>query len=577
MISTIQTMEKNAFIEELETFVQNEDVLAVSRDVNELKARFEDYILEEERKDQVAMLDAQEKGEEHESIDLKPLKDAFYDIFNVYKEKRKLLVEARNKEEEENLRRKKFIISKMQEMIQTEENIGAAFGTYNELHEEWKKIGDIPREKRDEIQKEYSRLLELFFYNIKIYRELKDHDLKRNQQLKEEVIHQLEELKNQSSIKELESALKRLQNEWEEIGPVQNDQWEALKSKYWELTRSLYERIHQFYDERRNILTENLTKKKELLEEAKQFVESSLDHATAKDWDLATETLLKFQEKWKSIGFGPKKENEAIWQEFRQQCDTFFSKKKEFFGSIQEKYNEIGEAKKKLIDQALALKESTDWKETSEKLIQLQKKWKASGHAGQRLEQKLWQDFRGACDSFFNSRQKHFEQQDKELETNLIAKQDIISKIETYELPENKQQALNDLKEFTSAFNAVGKVPMKAKDSIYHAYKAAIDKHYGKLKLEGAEKDKVMFQARLETLQGSPDAGKLLSRERSDIRQQIEKLKAEIMQLDNNLGFFARSKGAGADALRKEVEGKINAAQNRIEALKTKLKQIPNE
>lgn len=568
-------MEKNTFIEELQTLVQNEDVLAVSRDVNELKTRFEDYILEEERKDQVAMLDAQERGETYEPMDLKPLKDEFYEIYNVYKEKRKQLVEAKNKEEEENLRRKKFIIAKMQEMIQKEENIGAAFATYNELHEEWKKIGDIPREKRDEIQKEYSRLLELFFYNIKIYRELKDHDLKRNQQLKEEVIHHLEELKNQSSIKELEASLKRLQNEWEEIGPVQNDQWEALKSKYWETTRSLYDRIHQFYDERRNILTENLNKKKELLEEARKLIEESIGHTVAKDWDLATENLLKIQESWKSVGFGPRKENEAIWQEFRQQCDTFFAKKKEFFGTIQEKYNEIGEAKKKLIDQAIALKDSTEWKETAEKLIQLQKKWKASGHAGQRLEQKLWQEFRGACDAFFNSRQKHFEEQDKQLETNLVAKQDIISKIEAYELPENKQQALNDLKEFTSAFNAVGKVPMKEKDTIYHAYKAAIDKHYGKLKLEGAEKEKVMFQARLETLQGSPDAGKLLSRERADIRQQIDKLKAEILQFENNLGFFARSKGA--DALRKEVEGKINAAKNRIEALKTKLKQIPNE
>lgn len=568
-------MEKNTFIVELETLAHNEDVLAVSRDVNELKTRFEDYILEEERKDQVAMLEAQERGEEHESLDLRPLKEEFFEIYNVYKEKRKQLLDARNKEEEENLRRKKFIIAKMQEMIQTEENIGAAFATYNELHEEWKKIGDIPREKRDEIQKEYSRLLELFFYNIKIYRELKDHDLKRNQQLKEDVIHQLEELKNQSSIKELEASLKRLQNDWEEIGPVQNDQWEALKSKYWEITRSLYERIHQFYDERRNILTENLNKKKELLEEAGKLIEESLSITVAKEWDLATEKLLKIQENWKTVGFGPRKENEAIWQEFRQQCDTFFAKKKEFFGSIQEKYNEIGEAKKKLIDQAVALKDSTDWKETAEKLIQLQKKWKASGHAGQRLEQKLWQDFRGACDAFFNARQKHFEEQDKQLETNLIAKQDVISKIEGYQLPENKQQALNDLKEFTSAFNAIGKVPMKEKDTIYHAYKAAIDKHYNQLKLEGAEKEKVLFQARLETLQGSPDAGKLLSKERFDLKQQIEKLKAEIMQYENNLGFFARSKGA--DALRKEVEGKINAAKNKIESLKIKLKQIPNE
>ena len=568
-------MENNVFIEELKSLTTQEDILAVSRDVNELKTRFEDYILEEERKDQVAQLDAQEKGEEYEPVDFRPLKEAFYEVYSAYKEKRKVLVDAKNQEEGENLRRKKFLLSKMQEMIQSEENIGAAFGTYNEIHEEWKKIGDIPREKRDEIQKEYSRLLELFFYNIKIYRELKDHDLKRNKQLKEDIITQLEDLKNQSAIKELETALKRLQNEWDEIGPVQNEEWEKLKDRYWEIVRSLYDRIHQFYDERRQSLQENLTKKRELLEETIALVEASMANAAVKEWDQATEKILGIQEKWKSVGFGPKKENEEIWQEFRAQCDQFFARKKEFYGSIQGKFNEIADAKRKLIDEAKALRDSQEWKETADKLIKLQKAWKNAGHAGQKLEQKLWQEFRGACDAFFNSRQKHFEEQDKALETNLIAKQDLIAKIESYELPEDKQTALKDLKEFTSTFNAIGKVPMKQKDTIYNSYKSAIDKHYSKLKLDAAEKDKVMFQARLETIQGSPEAGRLLSKERSDIRQQIEKLKAEILQLDNNLGFFARSKGA--DVLRKEVEGKIKAAQDRIEGLKLKLKQIPNE
>ena len=568
-------MEKNAFIEELETLTSNEDVLSVSRDVNELKVRFEDYILEEERKDQVAQLEAQEKGMEHEAIDLRPLKEEFYAIYTTYRDKRKQLQDARNLEEAENLRRKKFLITKMQEMIQTEENIGAALATYKEIHEEWKTIGDIPREKRDEIQKEYSRLLELFFYNIKIYRELKDHDLRRNQQLKEEIIAQLEELKNQSSMRELETSLKRLQNEWEEIGPVNNDEWERLKTSYWEAVRGLYERINQFYDERRNALQENLNKKKELLAHAIQIVEASAANANAKDWDASTEKLLGIQETWKSVGFGPKKENEAIWQAFRGYCDKFFAAKKEFYGSVQEKFNTIAEAKKKLIDEAKALKESTEWKETADKLIKLQKAWKDAGHAGQKLEQKLWQEFRGACDAFFNARQKHFEEQDKQLETNLIAKQDLISKIESYVLPDDKQQALRELKEFTSAYNAIGKVPMKQKDVIYNTYKAAIDKHYGQLKMEASEKDKIMFEARLETLKGSPEAQKLLSRERSDIRQQIDKLKAEILQFENNLGFFARSKGA--DALRKEVESKINAAKNKIESLKLKMKQIPNE
>ncbi len=568
-------MEKHPLIEELESLIQQEDILGVSREVNELKTRFDDFILGVEHKDQVAALEAEERGEEFTPTDLRPIKEVFQELYNEFREKRKAVQELKNKEEEENLRRKKFIISKMQEMIQNEENIGAALASYKELHEEWKKIGDIPRNNRDEIQKEYSRLLEVFFYNIKIYRELKEHDLKRNLQLKEEVIRQLEELRNQTSIKELESALKRLQNEWEEIGPVHNDQWEGLKTNYWELVRGLYEKINQFYDERRITLQDNLNRKKELLENAGKLAEEAMNCVTPKDWDNATEKLLKLQEAWKSVGFGPRKENESIWQEFRARCDAFFAAKKEFFSDVQEKYNAIAEAKQKLIQEARSLKDSTEWKETSDKLIKLQKAWKNTGHAGQRLEQKLWQDFRGACDAFFNARKKHFEAQDKELENNLLAKQDIIQKVENYTLAQDKQQALKELREFTSAFNALGRVPLKEKDAVWNAFKTAVDKHYSQLKLEASEKDNVMFQARIETLKGSPDAVKLLSREKAEIRQQIDRLKSDIIQMENNLGFFARSKGA--DALRKEVEGKINAANDRIHALKLKLKQIPNE
>jgi predicted DNA-binding protein YlxM (UPF0122 family) len=205
----------------------------------------------------------------------------------------------------------------------------------------------------------------------------------------------------------------------------------------------------------------------------------------------------------------------------------------------------------------------------------LQKKWKESGHAGQKIEQKLWSEFRGACDAFFNARQKHYDELDQQFETNLAAKQTIIQQIENYVVPDSKKQALDDLRDFTTAFNAIGRVPMKVKDSVYNAYKTAIDAHYSKIKLEGAEKEKVLFQARINTLAGSQDASRAFSREKSEIRQQIEGLKNEIRQYENNLGFFANSKGA--DALKKEVEAKINASKNKIEALKRKLSMIPNE
>lgn len=568
-------MKNPAYIEELKNLVQQEDALSVGREVNELRQHFDDYILEEERKEQVASLEAKVRGVEYEAKDFKPLKDEFYELYTSYKERKRHQQDAKNAVENANLKHKRELIDQLKKVIQEEENIGAAYASQKEIQEKWKLIGDIPREKRDDIQKEYSRLLEDFFYHMKIYRDLKDHDLKRNYQLKLDLIQQLEKLKENSSVKEIETSLKALQHEWEEIGPVMNEEWEKLKTLYWENVRGIYEKINHFYDERRNSLTENLNKKKELLDETKALVSKTSENTSTKLWEDATNQLLEFQNKWKTIGFGPKKENEAIWQEFRAECDSFFAKKKEFFGEVHEQFNKVAEEKKKLIEQALELKDSTDWKNTADKLVQLQQKWKKAGHAGQKLEQKLWSEFRTACDAFFNSRQKHFEEQDKELVGNLDAKKAIIAEIENYSLSENKQQALSDLRNFSNSFNAVGKVPMKEKDAVYKSYKTAIDNLYSQLKLEGEEKDKILFEARLETLAGSPDAARLYSKEKAEIRHQIDHLKADILQFENNLGFFARSKGA--DALRKEVETKIAASQQKIETLKRKLKMIPNE
>lgn len=568
-------MEKQTFVDRLNALTSQEDVLAVSREVNELRSEFEDFCIEAERKEQIAQLEAQERGEEVE-IDRTPdpIKAAFYALYNEYKDKRTAASTAKKMEEEANLRLKKNLIERLRTLILEEENIGVAVSSYKEIHETWKGIGDIPREKRQDIQSEYSKLLEQFFFNLKIYRELKDHDLRRNFQLKNEVVEKIEALNEQESIKEIEAAIKALQNEFEETGPVPSDEWEALKERYWTAVKAVYTRIHDFYESKRNELRDNIEKKQTLLDEVKQFM-STLSAETAKDWDELTQKLLEFQDRWKNIGFGTKKENEELWLAFRQECDAFFGKKKAYFDELRSKYDHVAEAKKKLVERVNSLKESTEWKQTTDAILRLQQDWKKLGNAGQRMEQVLWKEFRGACDSFFNAKQKHFEEQDKQNEVNLAAKLDVIAKIEAYVLPEDKKQALNDLKEFSAAFNAVGKVPFKEKDSVYNAYKQAIDAHYTKLKLEGEEKEKAFFQAKLDSLKASPNADKAIDRERRDYQTKIEQLKQDILQYENNLGFFANSKGA--DTLKKEVESKINAAKRRIDEFKMKLKLLASE
>lgn len=568
-------MESTDFIERLKELAANEDVMAVSQEVNELRTKFSDYILEEERKAQVAKLEAQEKGEEVPETDNDFGKEAFYEIYDAYKVARKAAVDELKAIEERNLQQKRGLIAKLKDVVQNEENIGAAFAAFKEVQEEWKTIGDIARDKRNDIQSEYSKLIEDFFYNIKIYKELKDHDFNRNHQLKMELIEKLKKLVEVKNIKEVETQLKALQNDWEDIGPVPNEKWEELKDHYWTEVRSVYDRINRFYDDRRSEQQENLKKKQAIIDALTPELEGMETWDSVKEWDDKTSTVLEFQKQWKSIGFGPKKENDMIWKEFRALCDRFFEAKKGFFKDANAAFDAVADQKQKLVDKAVVLKDSTDWKETSNQIIQLQKEWKKLGHAGRRNEQKLWKSFRGACDHFFAARQSHFDEKDKQFEVNQKAKEALLETIEAYQLPESKEEALNQLKTFSKDFNEIGHVPMKAKDAIYNRFKKIMDTHYGALKMEGAEKDKVLFQAEIETIASAPNANRKFQQLRNDIRQQIDREKKEINLLENNLGFFSSSKGA--DALRKDVEKKIDRAQQKIEGLKRKLKAIPNE
>jgi hypothetical protein len=503
-------------------------------------------------------------------------KDLFYAAYKSFQEKRKIQVNLKTTLETENLRLKRSLIQQLKDVIENEEKIGTAFNAHKEIHETWKKIGDIPRDKREDIQKEYSRLIEIFFYNIKIYRELKANDYKRNAQLKQDIIFKLKNLRNSSlNVRDLESSLRGLQNEWEEIGPVNNEEWEVLKNSYWEAVRSVYEKTNQFYDEQRNELADNLLKKRTIISELSTLIESTSTLEKAKDWEKATEKVIQIQAAWKLIGFGPKKDNDKVWKEFREKCDLFFSAKKEFNKSIDSLNRGFADQKRELIEQAKSFKDSTDWKTSAEKIISLQKNWKSLGSAGQKYDNKLWADFRSACDDFFTAREQNFAAQDAALIENLTAKNDLIASLHEMQLPESKSEALAVLRNTSEQFSTMGHVPLKNKNDVYERFKKAIDAKYSSLKLEADEKDRILFQAKIDTLGSSPERQKLLTNEKNDIRKQMDALGKEIIQMENNLGFFARSKGA--DQLRKEVEGKVQVLQTKIDGLKKKLKLIPHE
>jgi hypothetical protein len=567
-------MEKRAFIEALEELTSQEDIMQAGRTVNQLRTEFEDYILEATRQFQVAELKAKDEGEIFEEEDwITPLKEDFYSIYGPFKEKRKALIESIKKEEEENLRLKRNLINQLKEVIADEEHIGAAFAKHKEINEKWKAVGDIPRDKRHDIQQDYSRLLEDFFYNMNIYKQIKDYDFQKNYDAKKKIIADLKQLEKVEKVKDVESKLKSLQNAWEDIGPTKQELWEELKDDYWSTVKGLYDRIRAHYDERREKMKENIALKKELITKAESILSQERDDVKA--WNNQTKEVIALQKEWKSIGFGPKKENDAVWKTFRGLCDQFFDEKSDFFKDVHEEFDAVADKKEELIKKVTELKDSTNWKDTTHKIIGIQKDWKKLGNAGQKNENRLWKQFRAACDYFFDAKKAHFAAKDEEFIKNLDSKKELIAEIEAFKLPKEKEKAIEALTSFAEQFSAIGFVPSKSKDEVFKAYQKALDKHYNALNLEGEEKVAVMFEARLNTIKGSGNAEQLFEKEKQAIRAEIDKVKQDIIQFENNLGFFANSKGA--NALKDQVEKNIEEEKEKINMLKAKLKMIPNE
>ena len=569
-------MELQNIIDQITQLSQQDDLIQLGRAASEIRQIFEDQLLELERQEQIKRLEEIEKGSSYELTDFSPFKEAFYEVYNQFVSKRKSQLQLQQSLEAQNLKLKKELIDRLKEVVDNEEKIGSAFQAYKEIHESWKKIGAIARDQREAIQKEYSRLLEIFFYNINIYKELKDHDYRRNKQLKEDLIFRLKQLRIANiTQRELEDQLRGLQDEWEEIGPVQNDDWEIMKGAYWEAVRAIYDKINAFYEAQRQQLKANIEEKKKIVAALAQRMSEVSQWETNKQWETQTAYVLALQAQWKTIGFGSRKENQNVYEEFRAQCDTFFSAKKQF-SAAQDADNKVIVVKKKgLIEKAVSLSSSTDWKQTATQYKKLQKDWQALGSAGQRYDNKLWKEFRAACDSFFTARQSYFESLDAENAQNLVVKQNLIKTLNDYKLPKEKEVALDELKEFQKQFTAIGPVGIKEGQAIYNAFKSRMDELYNALKLEGQEKERVLFAAKVEQMLASPNRQKLLQTERQELRKQIDQLQREILTLENNLGFFARSKGA--DSLRQEVNKKIDTANNKIKGLKTKLRLIPNE
>ena len=476
-------------------------------------------------------------------------------------------------EQAKNLIIRQEIVSKIKDISQLSDNVGAAVRMLGELQKKWKEVGAVSSHKYKDIQAEYSKAIEDIYYNLKIFRDLQEHDLKKNLELKTEIIEKLRALQQSNKIKETERLIKIYRNEWDEIGPVPAPKWDLIKQNYKEVLDQTYIKIkahyHSFEEQKEN----NLKLKQEILEKIKELISSV--EPKANKWNEATEKVISFQSQWKKIGRTKENENEKTWAEFRNLCDSFFEKKKEFFTGLNQNYSNNRKIKSDLISQAEALQNSMDWQKTGLDLIKLQDTWKKHPGNGDKEESKLFFRFRKACNTFFDAKKKHFENIEASYDINLLSKEEMLKQFNEFKLSDDTNKNREQLKAFSTEWNAIGMVPMKDKKRINDAFYTRLDAFYEEMNIDKKEKGIIQFKTKIDRLVASENAFDLLLKESDFLKKLSDEINANIRTYDNNLGFFKTSKGS--NSFLKDIIDKIEIEKNKVTELAEKRKLISEQ
>ena len=587
---------KSDLLQRLKEIADSDDVLQHRGEFNRLKSQFNDLLdhgitevkdgesqEEEEEEEFRKPSSEEEKSSQNESPseeesfaaaekeEIESIREEFKAYVAKFKEKVKRAHEDKKKLEKQTVEEARKLLAELKELVAEEENIGKAFARFNEIREHWKELPKVSNDDYRDLNSEYNKYVEQFFYNINIYKELKELDLKHNLDQKRAVLENQKKLLDENDIRLLEVEVRLNQDRWNEIGPTFKEEWDKIKGEFWETTRAIYSKIQEFYEGRKEEQAKNLEEKKKLVEHARHIV--SLDLKSAKKWQDKSNDLVKIQKEWKMIGFVPKEQSAEIWKEFKTLCDTFFDKKRKYFEELRKEQNANKEAKLKLLNEAMELKDSEDWQETSRTLIRLQKEWKEVGAAHQRDENRMWRQFREACDHFFQ-RRKEFRAGKEEREAeNLKQKENLLAELEKWE-PKKDSNPLKELKEFSKKWRNIGFVPIGKKDEINAKYKELLDSKYEAMDIDKAERKKLKLEEKIESLKDSSKGDYILRKEQDHIRNRINKLENDIIQFENNMGFLAQSKGA--EQLKEEVQRKIEKARQEIEALQEQAQMLKN-
>lgn len=501
----------------------------------------------------------------HDDTDLE-----FEEAVKAFVEKRNDLRKQKEKELSDNLKKKQEILDELKKMMENTENIPASFDRLHELQATWRNIGLVPAGHVDELWKNYHHHINNFYEVIKINKELRELDQKKNLELKTSLCVKAEELLLEESIRKSLDDYKALQDQWKDIGQVAREQSEVIWERFRSAGDKLFDRRRQYIQGQESTFTENLNLKTAVCERA-EVILAEVPFKSHQHWQEASEKMAAALEDWKKIGFASRKDNEAIWQRFKTARDSFYEVKEEFYKSLRNTQNHNYKLKVDLCMEAEALKENNDWKKTGERLRVLQEEWKKVGPVAKKHSDKLWTRFRKACDVFYENRNQHFAGMNSEQDENLKKKQDLVAAITAFELGEDNNANFEALKAFQAQWMEVGHVPMKEKDAVHKAFRTAIDAQFAKLKAGNAESRRQVFRNQVSNISSNPQGKDKLHQQKNVVQDKIRRLQAEVQTLENNIGFFANSKSKAADDMRKDIERKINKAKEEIGALMDQL------
>ncbi len=560
-------LNKLQLVEMLEELVQDADVQNIKDKVAAVRLHFNKLNKEDMDNELDRFIQGGGEAESFQHVE-DPVEQRFNAAFGIFKANRAKQNEDMEKQKTENLAKKQAILDELKEIIASDESLKKTYDDFRALQDRWKEIGPVPAAENSNLWNNYHFLVEKFFDKVRIGRELRDLDMKKNLDSKIELCEKAEELLDEKSITKAFKALQKLHEEWKEVGPVPQEK----KDEIWERFKAATDKINQIRREHYAKIEEeqagNLETKKALCDKAEELIAE--EYTSVNAWQKKSNELSEIFNVWKTVGPASKKDNEEIWQRFRGAMDTFFAKKKAFFASLKDRQTENLERKTQLCIEAEALMESTEWKNATEQMKKLQEEWKTIGPVPKRHTDKIWKRFRAACDTFFNRKNEHFSGRRTEEEANLAAKKALIEEIKAFEIGPNRNENMEAIKAFQKRWIEIGYVPMKHKDAINKEYRELIDGLFDTMRKNQNEASTNEFREMMEGWKDDPTANDRVRRERNTLQTRIQKLRDEIAAMENNIGFFSNSKNS--ELMRAEYEKKINKAKEDLKVLEAKLK-----